>query len=37
MYFKVYATVEEQCVSEKLIVFKKRRTKHYKRTAGFII
>ena len=26
--------MEEQCLSEKVIVFKKRRRKHYKRTAG---
>jgi len=31
---KVYATVEEQCLTDKIIVFKKKRRKNYKRNRG---
>ena len=33
---KVYATIEQQTRSEKVIVFKKRRRKNYKKNAGSI-
>ncbi len=31
---KVFATVEQQCLTEKIIVFKKKRRKGYKRNMG---
>jgi len=34
---KVYATIEEQAMSEKVIVFKKKRRKGYKRTNGNLV